>query len=216
MFLASVAALFPVMNPIGNSFVVNGFFTDLDAEQRRSASKKIVRNCLIVGLGSLAMGHLIMLLFGLAIPVIQVAGGIIISKTGLEWLSSKPASPEEKHEQVTREVTLKNVESKLFYPLSFPMCLGPGSVSVIFTLMATASVKDNLLRTGINYAIISMAIISMLVVLYFGLINAHRIMKRLGKAGNLIIGKLLAFITFCIGIQIILAGISRIFHLNIL
>ena len=216
-FTASVIALFPVMNPIGNGLVVNGFFSGLDRARRKAAAKRIVANCLMVGVGSLAMGHLILMLFGLAIPVIQVAGGIIICKTGLEWLSeSASANPGEKHEKVTQKVTLNNVKSKLFYPLSFPICLGPGSISVIFTLMATASVTGDWLATGVNYLMICLAILTLLIVLYFVLIHAPKVTSKLGESGNLIINKLMAFITFCLGIQIVVTGISKIFHLNIL
>lgn len=216
-FIASVLALFPVMNPIGNGLVVNGFFDGLSAKQRKTAAKRIVVNCLMVGVGSLVMGHLILLLFGLAIPVIQVAGGIIICKTGLEWLSDSPATnAEQKHENVARKVNLNNVKSKLFYPISFPICLGPGSISVIFTLMATASVEGDWLYTGINYAMICLGMFALLFVLYFVLVHAPKVTSKLGESGNVIINKLMAFITFCIGIQIVVTGISKIFHINIL
>lgn len=211
-FITSVLALFPVMNPIGNGFVVNGFMDGLDYAQRKSAAKKIVMNCLMVGIGSLVTGHLILLLFGLAVPVIQVGGGIIICKTGLEWLSNAPA-PVEHHEKT---VNINKVDAKLFYPISFPICLGPGSISVIFTLMATASMKDEWLYTGVNYLMICLAIIALLFVLYFVLIHAYKVMSKIGESGNLIINKLMAFITFCIGIQIIVTGLSKIFHFNIL
>ncbi len=217
MFMASVAALFPVMNPIGNGFMVNGFFGDLDRAHRKAATKKILMNCLMVGIGSLAMGHLVLLLFGLAVPVIQVAGGIVICKTGLEWLSNSPTrSAGERSGQLTGKMNLDSIEGRLFYPISFPMCLGPGSISVIFTLMATATVKGNWLHTGINYVTICLAIAVLLGVLYFVISQAHRIVGRLGESGNLIINKMMAFITFCIGIQIVVTGLSKIFHLNIL
>ncbi len=217
MFMASVAALFPVMNPIGNGFVVNGFLGDLDRAHRRAATKKIMSNCLMVGVGSLVMGQIILLLFGLAVPVIQAAGGIIICKTGLEWLSNSPVpSAKERSGHLTGKMNLDSIEGRIFYPISFPICLGPGSISVIFTLMATASVKGDWIHSGINYVIICLAIAALLGVLYFIISQAHWIVDRLGESGNLIITKLMAFITFCIGIQIVVTGISKIFHLNIL
>jgi small neutral amino acid transporter SnatA (MarC family) len=82
--------------------------------------------------------------------------------------------------------------------------------------MASAVVKGNVLSTGLNYAIISLAIISLLVILYIFLSQGTRLMKKLGRSGNLVLNKLIAFITFCIGIQIIVTGISKIFHLQIL
>jgi small neutral amino acid transporter SnatA (MarC family) len=82
--------------------------------------------------------------------------------------------------------------------------------------MASAVVKGNFLSTGLNYAIISLAIISLLILLYVFLSQGMRIMKKLGRSGNMVLNKLIAFITFCIGIQITVTGISKIFHLPIL
>lgn len=215
-FVSSFVALFPVMNPVGSGLIVNGFLEGMDETDRKTAIKKIVRNCLLVGLGSLAIGHVILLLFGLAVPVIQLGGGIIICKTGLEWLNDDGNTKTDNAETVIKKINIRDVEKKLFYPIAFPIGVGPGAISVIFTLMAAAVVKNDFLRTGVNYTMMSLAIIALLVILYLFLSQGGRIMKKLGHTGNMIINKLIAFITFCIGIQIIVTGISRIFHLNIL
>ncbi len=209
-FVASIIALFPVMNILGNGFVVNATLGDLDEPQRRAAIKVIIRNCLMVGVGSLLAGQLVLWLFGLAIPVIQVGGGIIICRTGLGWLSNSPTV------KTTEKLDLESIEGRLFYPISFPICLGPGSISVIFTLMAAASVKGEPLNTAVNYGMIILGIGAMVTGLYFSLLYGKKVLEKLGESGNLIIGKLLAFITFCIGIQIVVNGVSKIFHLDIL
>ena len=215
-FVSSFIALFPVVNPIGSGFIINGFLQDMDDIQRKSAIKKIITNCLLVGIGSLIAGHLILLLFGLAVPVIQVGGGIVICKTGLEWLSDSGTKSTDNQQKAINKVNIDDIENKLFYPISFPIALGPGSISVIFTLMAAATVQTSLLHVGINYFIIVLSIISMLVILYIFLKEGPRIMKKIGSAGNMIINKMVAFITFCIGIQILIKGIAEIFHLKIM
>ncbi|MDR1698812.1 MAG: MarC family protein, partial [Prevotellaceae bacterium] len=114
------------------------------------------------------------------------------------------------------KIKMEEIEQKLFYPLSFPIVVGAGTISVIFTLMANATVRDNFLHTGINYLAIALALFLMLSILYVFLSQGHRFMKKLGSSGNLIINKLVAFITFCIGIQIFVTGISKIFHITVL
>ena len=218
-FTTAFVALFPVINPIGNSFVVNGFIHEMDEDDRKMAVKKIFLNCLVIGLGSIVIGHLVMLLFGLAIPVIQVGGGIIICKTGLEWLSGKGTMNQkimEVSDETMQKLYVEDVKSKLFYPISFPICLGPGSISVIFTLMANSSVRSNVLQSVANYVTIAVVIFLILLILYVLLMQGRLITRRLGNSGNLIINKLVAFITFCVGIQILVTGISKIFHLTIL
>ena len=83
IFSSSFMALFPVVNPLGNGFVVNGFFTDLDPKQRKTAIQKLIFNFIMIGVGTLVIGHLFLLIFGLAIPVIQLGGGILICKTAI-------------------------------------------------------------------------------------------------------------------------------------
>lgn len=216
IFSSSFMALFPVINPLGNSFIVNGFLTDLNDQQRKSAIRKIVTNYLLIGIGTLAIGHLFLLLFGLAIPVIQLGGGILICKTAMALLSDAGTTSNDESKQTLDNPKWKEIERKLFYPITFPMSIGPGSISVIFTLMASASIKASLIKTGINYSVIAFAIICMASMLYMFLSQGRKMMEKLGTAGNLIINKLVAFFTFCIGIQIIVTGISTIFHIDIL
>ncbi|GCB36240.1 UPF0056 inner membrane protein [Bacteroides faecalis] len=209
-------ALFPVINPLGNGFVVNGFFTELDPAQRKAAIQKLIFNFIMIGVGTLVIGHLFLLMFGLAIPVIQLGGGILICKTAMELLGDSSSSDTEEPKRNVDSFKWKNVEQKIFYPITFPISIGPGSISVIFTLMASASVEDKLLQTGVNYLVIALVIVCMAAILYIFLSQGQKIIQKLGPVGNQIINKLVAFFTFCIGIQISVTGVSQIFHLNIL
>ena len=53
IFSSSFMALFPVINPLGNGFVVNGFFTDLDPQQRKAAIQKLTLNFIMIGVGNI-------------------------------------------------------------------------------------------------------------------------------------------------------------------
>lgn len=205
IFTSSFMALFPVINPLGNGFVVNGFLNELNDYQRKTAIQKLIINYILIGIGTLVIGHLFLLIFGLAIPVIQLGGGLLICKTAMELLSDS-GTPDKSDKKETNQDTdgsnWKNIEQKIFYPITFPISIGPGSISVIFTLMASANVKGNLLKTGINYAVIATVIICMAAILYIFLSQGQKIIQKIGSSGNLIINKLVAFFTFCIGIQL--------------
>lgn len=216
IFSSSFMALFPVINPLGNGFVVNGFLIGLDDRQRKVAIQKLIFNYILIGAGTLVIGHLFLMIFGLAIPVIQLGGGILICKTAMELLADTGATEKEALDPNIDSSKWQNIERKIFYPITFPISIGPGSMSVIFTLMASASVKGKLLETGINYAVIALVIVCMAAILYVFLSQGQRIIQKIGPVGNQIINKLVAFFTFCIGIQIGVTGISQIFHLNIL
>ena len=86
MFISSFMALFPVANPVGAGFLVNGFLSGLDQKTRMSIIRRIVTDYLLVGLGSLAVGHFVLALFDLSLPIIQLGGGLLICRTALQWL----------------------------------------------------------------------------------------------------------------------------------
>lgn len=215
-FVSSFVALFPVVNPISSGFIINGFLQDLDDAARKSVIKKIITNTFLIGVGSLIAGHFLLMLFNLALPVIQLGGGILICKTGMEWLSDSGTSSADKTQKTMSRINQDEIERKIFYPISFPISMGPGSISVIFTLMAAAAVKNSLLQTTINYSVIALVIVSLCVILYIFLSQGGRIMDKLGSSGNLVINKMVAFFTFCIGIQLIVTAISKIFHIQVL
>ncbi|MDR0832944.1 MAG: MarC family protein [Candidatus Symbiothrix sp.] len=213
-FATCFAALFPVIDPIGSGIIVNGYFGDVSDKERKQYNQAIFRNCLVIGIVTVLAGHLVMLMFGLAVPAIQIGGGVVICKTGLEWLNNSDAGNEKADKQEGGQVRETNLTRKLFYPISFPICLGPGTISVIFTLMATAEKADYLL-TGIDYLILIVAIILQLIILYLVVREGSKINRKLGPVGMMIINKLIAFITFCIGIQIILSGIGKAFGITV-
>lgn len=215
LFMSSLLSLFPVLNPIGDGLIVSGYLKGLNYEQRKKAAKKIFVYCVLISMGSLLLGHLILMMFGLAVPVIQVGGGLIICKTGYDLLVSADVSATPSPGEV-KKIDEDALNMKLFYPISFPITVDPGAISVIFTLMATASIKDDLLSTGVHYAAIAVAIVILLWLLCLFVVQGARIMKKLGNAANMIINKFVAFLTFCIGIQILVTGISKIFHISVL
>ena len=55
MFISSFMALFPVANPVGTGFIINGFLSGLDRSERRSIVRRIAVNYLLIGIGSLAL-----------------------------------------------------------------------------------------------------------------------------------------------------------------
>ena len=87
LFIGFVA-LFPVVNPIGTAFVVMPYFAHLDDAGKRRAVRKIALYAFCVCIVALLAGQWILKLFGLSVPVVQVAGGIMICKIGWEFLSS--------------------------------------------------------------------------------------------------------------------------------
>ena len=216
MFISSFIALFPVTNPIGSGLIINGFLAGLEQPERRSVIRRIILNFLLIGIGSLAIGHLVLSLFDLSLPIVQLGGGLLICKTAMQWLSNSDATVSSPAKAADPISLRKAVESQVFYPITFPVSIGPGSISVIFTLMASASIRGNIAKSILNYAIIAVVIGLMCLILYLILSPGQRIIRRIGSTATQVINKMVAFFTFCVGIQIIASGIARIFHISML
>ena len=215
MFISSFMALFPVANPVGTGFIINGFLSGLDRSERRSIVRRIAVNYLLIGIGSLAIGHFVLSLFGLSLPIVQLGGGLLVCKTALQWLGDSDASTGSAPDKPVDPISVRNLESRVFYPITFPISIGPGSISVIFTLMASVNIKDGLGKIIINYAVIAFVIFLMCLILYVILSQGQKITKKVGVTGTMIINKMVAFFTFCVGIQIIAEGVEKIFHLSL-
>ena len=215
MFISSFMALFPVANPVGTGFIINGFLSGLDRSERRSIVRRIAVNYLLIGIGSLAIGHFVLSLFGLSLPIVQLGGGLLICKTALQWLGDSDASTGSAPDKPVDPISVRNLESRVFYPITFPISIGPGSISVIFTLMASVNIKDGLGKIIINYAVIAFVIFLMCLIMYVILSQGQKITKKVGVTGTMIINKMVAFFTFCVGIQIIAEGVEKIFHLSL-
>jgi len=207
-FISAFMALFPVANPVGAGFLVNGLLSGLDDEDRKSIIRRIITD-------SLAVGHFVLTLFGLSLPVIQLGGGLLICRTALQWLSDSDSSVGHAQGKDVNPLHKIALESQVFYPITFPISIGPGSVSVILTLMASVSMKDGWAKGLLSYAIIALVIVLMCLILYLFLSQGERIIRKIGTSGSIVINKMVAFFTFCVGVQIVVTGIAKLFHLHL-
>lgn len=203
-------ALFPVVNPIGASFIVSPFFSGISKPHRRYAVKRIAIYILIFCTVTMFIGHYILALFGITVPVVQLAGGIVICKLGWEMLSATPTEGEMEESQEAEPMErFKDLRNKLFYPIVFPTTVGAGTISVIFTLTAHSETVENtnyFVRMGAIFTAI--LITSFVVFLFFN--NATKVVKFLGDKNEQIIKRIMAFLIFCVGLQIAVGGITNL------
>ncbi|MBS1764615.1 MAG: MarC family protein [Bacteroidetes bacterium] len=208
LFLSTVA-LFPVINPVGSAFIVSPYMDGLDKAAKRTAVKKIVLYVFILCSIVLFAGHWILELFGISIPVIQLAGGIMICKIG--WDSLTTGSGESVEDAVKENTAsgtgLDNLRNQLFYPLTFPITAGAGVISVLFTLGAHSE-NASTVSYLINTAAILTAITIMCILIYVFYLKTKTILQYLGSHTETYINRIMAFLIFCVGLQIAVTGIK--------
>lgn len=211
LLFIGIIALFPVVNPIGSAFIVSPYFSILSDLEKKRAVKKITFYAFSICTVSLFAGHWVLELFGISIPVIQLAGGIMICKMGWEFLSSDKKDEPATHSTDGQEVDggYKNIENKLFYPITFPVTTGAGTISVLFTLSAH-SANTNIKSYLVNTGAIVLAIVIMCLLVYIFYLNTKTIIRFLGANGETIVNRITAFLIFCVGLQIAVAGIRAL------
>jgi len=203
-------ALFPVVNPLGTAFIVSPYFSDLSNKERMNAVKKITFYVLFMCLIVLLSGRWILELFGISVPIVQLAGGIMICKIGWDFLSPAKTdsivNPSEVKNELNQE---KNIENKLFYPITFPITAGAGTISVLLTLSAHGTSKD-ISQYLVYTSAILLAVIGICILVFICYVNANKLINYLGSHREKIVNSIMAFLIFCVGLQIAVEGITNL------
>lgn len=211
LLFIGLIALFPVVNPIGSAFIVNPYLSNLTKDQKKQAVKKITIYAFFICLVSLFAGHWILELFGISIPIVQIAGGIMICKMGWEFLSSDKSDTKTagNTDKQALNSDYEKLQDQLFFPLTFPITTGAGTVSVLFTLSAHSADK-NWENYFTNISAIILSILIMCSMVYFFYLNTKTIIHYLGSNGEKIVNRITAFLIFCVGLQIAVTGIKSL------
>jgi multiple antibiotic resistance protein len=198
------AALMPIVNPFGGAPVFLAMTADCTPALRRVLARRIAVNAFLLLLGSVFVGTYVLDFFGLSVPVVQVAGGILVSVLGWDLLrQDATASP-----LTIFGAGAGDMATRAFYPLTLPLTVGPGSISVGVTIGANhAQGMRSLLINGTSELIgVAMTAATILVCYRY----ADRMLKALGSTGTSVLIRLSAFILFCIGVQIFWNGVSAL------
>lgn len=205
-FLLVFIALIPIVNPLGGAAVFIAITRGLTPSGRIFLSRKVAINAFLLLAASLFVGNLVLIFFGLSVPVIQIGGGLIVCN--LAWSLLKQDSMSDlgntgpEHELNPN----KNGTVQAFYPLTLPLTIGPGSISVAITLGANHANSVHSWFAAAPSFIVGAAAVAASIYLCFR--YAYQITKLLGATGTLVFTRLFAFILLCIGIQIIWNGAS--------
>jgi multiple antibiotic resistance protein len=204
--LLVVGALFPIVNPIGNTPIFLSLTKGLSGHGRIVLARMIAVNGLILILASIFIGTHILTFFGISLPVVQVGGGLVVISTG--WTLLRQPDDDGAGEKDGRECNEVDYQRQAFYPLTMPLTVGPGSISVAITVGANRP-EDSEWRWPL---IAGMFLGSFLIAasIYLSYRFAERIGRTLGDSAMNVIIRLSSFILVCIGVQILWNGLSAL------
>lgn len=204
VFLLTVSALFPIVDPLAGSPIFLSMTQQYPHETRRALAWRIAFNSLILMVGSYFVGTRVLSFFGVSLPVVQVGGGLVVVSIGWRILLEKDDTPE----TTRRNVTCSDALHSAFYPLTLPLTVGPGSISVAITLGANSTRHYGFHLATIVAALIAMVAIAISILFCYGL--ADQLGRAIGKTGMIVIVRLSSFLLVCIGIQIMWNGMNAL------
>ena len=206
-FVLAFVALLPVVNPVGSSLVFLGIVGTAPKEVFRVLARKIAVNTALFLLAIDVAGAAVLKLFGISLPVVQLAGGLVLAAMGWELLNKTEAPTQQETSPVQSDFA--TLRAKIFYPFTFPVTAGPGVLVVMLTLSAHASkgtiVDMVLAHLGVLFG---MALMCLAVLIFYA--YAPVIAGKISPSTAHGILRVVAFILFCIGVQIAWNGVSAL------
>ena len=200
-----VSALFPIVDPLGGAPIFLTLTRDYLPPERRALSRRIAMNSFFLLIGSYFIGTHILAFFGISLPVVQVGGGLVVISTA--WTMLKQRDDEQRSE-MGRSAEKRDPFQHAFYPLTLPLTVGPGSISVAITLGANLAHHSGVNLAGIVAALIGSLLLAISIYLCYGF--ADRLARVLGDTAMNVIMRLTSFLLLCIGVQILWNGVSSL------
>jgi multiple antibiotic resistance protein len=208
-FLLAFGALFSIVNPLSGAFIFFGATRELDPKTRAQVSRWVAIYAFCIVAASLYIGAYVLSFFGITIPVLRVAGGIIVAMTGWRMLNEPDATEQRRSETPNPRSITVNPSRLAFYPLTMPLTTGPGTISVAISI--GASRPSGFHPPLLEFFVETLAATALLVgLVYLFYRNSARIADLIGATGTTIIVRLSAFLLFCIGIQVFWNGASEL------
>jgi multiple antibiotic resistance protein len=204
VFLLTLSALFPIVDPLAGSPIFLAMTREYPPETRRALAWQVAINSLVLMVASYFVGAHVLNFFGVSLPVVQVGGGLIVASMGWGMLLEK----DETYQTSRKNVQCLDALHSAFYPLTLPLTVGPGSISVAVTLGANSTRRYGFHVAIILAAVIAMVAVAISVLLCYGL--ADQLARLLGRTGMTVIVRLSSFLLVCIGVQIMWNGISAL------
>jgi len=196
--------LLPIINPLSTAPV---FIATVVADQglAKRLARQVAINSWFVIVTSVLIGTYVLALFGISLPVVRIGGGLLVAATA--WRMLHRTEDDDVHAAAAAkacELSQAEVARRSFFPITFPLTTGPGTIAASIALGANIPSTPVLYLAGAIVASAGAALTSLALYLLFA--NSVKVVDWLGEVGMLVMTRLMAFILLCIGIQIMWTG----------
>lgn len=203
--------LLPLANPLTTVALLLGLSGNMTSEERNQQSLMASVYVFLIMTVAFYAGQLVMKTFGISIPGLRIAGGLIVAFIGFRMLFPQQTAGEALEvETKSKELRKKTSANIAFVPLAMPSTAGPGTIAMIIS--SASSIKENTLGFA-HWVLLVAPVATFLVVsviLWACLRSSTSIMRLVGKSGIEAISRLMGFLLVCMGVQFIINGVLEI------
>ena len=194
--LVMIGGYFAIMNPFANAAIFTAITAGMDDRSIKKTALNAVMTALGIVLGFILLGRIIFDFFGITLPALRVAGGIMVFFIGFDMMHGRTSDAHAPAGNGSSGAQSQNIGVS---PLGVPILAGPGTIAVSMSYSATG----NELEIIVNALVFS--IMCMITYLFFML--GEKIEQKLGQEGLKVITQVMGLILSVIGIQMGLQGI---------
>ncbi|CAM3621318.1 MULTISPECIES: MarC family NAAT transporter [Rahnella] len=204
-----LVVLLPLANPLTTVALMLGLSGNMTTQERNHQSLMASVYVFIIMMVAYYAGQVVMNTFGISIPGLRIAGGLIVTFIGFRMLFPQPHVEEKVMiENKTAEMKKQDSPNIAFVPLAMPSTAGPGTIAMIISSASTVRTSD---FPGWIITVAPVMIFFLVgLILWISLRSSGAIMRLVGKSGIEAISRLMGFLLVCMGVQFVINGIIEI------
>ena len=205
------ATLIPIVNPLGSAPIFLSMSADLPTVARRRLPRRVAWNSFLLLTAAMVAGSHILRWFGISVPIVRIGGGLLVVASGWRLLHTDDVRRTDKPS--VADAWEREVARRAFYPLTFPLTVGPGSISTAIALGAGLSSRPNAGVLELLTALFGVAVVAVSISLSYRF--AGRLIALLGDTGAVVFLRLSSFILLCVGVGMIWGGLADLLRVLI-
>ena len=203
--LFAFGALFAIINPYGLAFVFLDKTMSLSESERARVALRVAIYAFGVLLVSLFIGSQILNFFGISIPALRIAGGLVVAVSGWSMLHAPPPSHEGR---ATSTANFTTVRKMAFFPLTIPLTAGPGTIATAIAIGTNRPRGlDEFFSSAVAWFVVALAVAA---IIYHAYKRSSAMARLFGEEGTSVVTRLSAFLLLCVGVQIIITGVVEV------
>jgi multiple antibiotic resistance protein len=200
-FIFAFTSIFTIVNPVSAAFTFLTITEGDTKEKRRSMAKKAAIVCAAILIVFAFAGPFILKFFNITVDAFRIAGGILITKVGLEMVRNKPRYFG-KDEHVAEKEAIEKDDISIV-PMAIPLLSGPGAMTTAIVLMQQAQGAGQV--SLLMFSILFTGLASFFILYYSHFIDGY-----LGHNGKNVVERIMGLIVLVIGVQFFINGFEGV------